>query len=159
MQHQVYRNQAIGFVFICLIHAYYSYLNIFTSKPRILRPSYSIFNHDQKSMSLINNKPAEEDKLLANHTYYEQKIDEDEGVDPMVLKLFPKNAVLDRRRDTSQLTDEELENLKVDDPIFLDMDWPNEAGPRAKAFARHMAWRRQLADVERKFSSIANFSP
>jgi len=40
-------------------------------------------------------------------------------------------------------------NLKPDDPLFLDMPWPKEAGPEASAFAKHMQWRRRLSDGER----------
>jgi hypothetical protein len=39
--------------------------------------------------------------------------------------------------------------LKPDDPLFLDMPWPTEAGPEASAFGRHMQWRRKLTDGER----------
>ena len=38
--------------------------------------------------------------------------------------------------------------LEVDDPLFLDMPWPEEAGPEASAFGRHMQWRRALSDGE-----------
>ena len=40
-------------------------------------------------------------------------------------------------------------SLKPEDPLFLDMPWPTEAGPDATAFARHMQWRRRLTDGER----------
>jgi len=39
--------------------------------------------------------------------------------------------------------------LKSDDPRFLDMPWPTEAGPESAAFARHMQWKRRLSDGER----------
>lgn len=157
MQHRPSHKQILVLILISFVHAYYSYINIFTPKLRNGHRLLSMFSHDHQSMSLIHNKQTEEDKIStnqANITYLDQKYDEEKEVDPMIAKLFPRNAALDRRRDTSHLSDEELENLKVDDPIFLDMDWPNEAGPRAKAFARHMTWRRQLADVESSFLSL-----
>jgi len=43
----------------------------------------------------------------------------------------------------------DFENLKPDDPLFLDMSWPDEKGPEASAFARHMQWKRGLSDSER----------
>lgn len=78
--------------------------------------------------------------------------DNDEEADeypnePNWFKMFPR----ERRQDSIVVEREEpnYEELEVDDPIFLDMDWPTESGPRAAAYARHMQWRRQLADVER----------
>lgn len=43
----------------------------------------------------------------------------------------------------------DFEKLKPDDPFFLDMSWPEEKGPEASAFARHMQWKRGLSDSER----------
>ncbi len=39
--------------------------------------------------------------------------------------------------------------LDVDDPMWLDMDWPTEASPEASAYARHLQWKRALPDGER----------
>ena len=41
-------------------------------------------------------------------------------------------------------------SLAPDDPLFIDMPWPSEAGPEASAFGKHMQWRRALSDGERK---------
>lgn len=74
----------------------------------------------------------------------------EESEHPQGLSLYPRNFQMKSRFNrANNLEDIDYDNLKVDDPIFLDMDWPTEAGPQATAFARHMAWRRQLADVER----------
>ena len=68
--------------------------------------------------------------------------------EPDWLKLFPP-------RDST--TEPEIErdypdypSLAPDDPLFIDMPWPSEAGPEASAFGKHMQWRRALSDGERK---------
>lgn len=40
--------------------------------------------------------------------------------------------------------------LPPDDPLFLDMPWPEETGPESSAFARHFQWKRKLSDGESK---------
>jgi hypothetical protein len=39
--------------------------------------------------------------------------------------------------------------LEPDDPLWLDMEWPTEAGPESSAYARHLQWKRSLKDGER----------
>ena len=39
--------------------------------------------------------------------------------------------------------------LDVDDPLWLDMEWPTEASPESSAYARHLQWKRSLPDGER----------
>jgi len=77
--------------------------------------------------------------------------DDEYSENPTGFNLYPGDFQLKSVHNKFNNLDEvDFESLKVDDPIFLDMDWPVEAGAPATAFAKHMAWRRQLADVERK---------
>lgn len=46
-------------------------------------------------------------------------------------------------------SDFSFKDLKVDDPLFLDMPWPTEASEESSAFARHFQWKRKLSDGER----------
>jgi hypothetical protein len=41
-------------------------------------------------------------------------------------------------------------SFEPNDPRFLDMPHPTERGPDSVAYARHMQWKRQLSDRERK---------
>jgi hypothetical protein len=52
--------------------------------------------------------------------------------------------------DTDPVPAIDYTQLKSDDPRFLDMPWPTEAGPESAAFARHMQWKRRLSDGERE---------
>lgn len=69
--------------------------------------------------------------------------------EPDWAKIFPKitaeNYQPEMLRDAP-----DWESLEPDDPLFLDMPWPEERGPDASAFARHMQWKRSLTDQERK---------
>lgn len=40
-------------------------------------------------------------------------------------------------------------SLAVDDPLWLDMEWPQRAGPEATAYSKHLQWKRKLSDGER----------
>jgi hypothetical protein len=67
---------------------------------------------------------------------------------PAWLNLFPK----DRMKDREMLRDyPDFANLEPNDPLFLDMPWPTDAGPEASAFGKHMQWRRGLSDGESKY--------
>ena len=68
--------------------------------------------------------------------------------EPEWLDLFPP-----RGRDTKpEIVRDypDFASLAPDDPLFIDMPWPSEAGPEASAFGRHMQWRRGLTDGERR---------
>jgi hypothetical protein len=43
----------------------------------------------------------------------------------------------------------DIANWKQDDPRFLDLPWPEKAGPDTMAFAKHLQWKRSLSDGER----------
>lgn len=64
---------------------------------------------------------------------------------PEWLQLFPKE------RGEAELLREypDFASLEPNDPLFLDMPWPEKAGPEASAFGKHMQWRRSLSDGER----------
>lgn len=85
----------------------------------------------------------------------EEEDDYANPAEPTWLKMFPPRSKADRRSHGTvteralQLARIDFTKLKPDDPAFLDMPWPTEAGPEASAFARHMQWRRKLADGER----------
>ena len=64
-------------------------------------------------------------------------------------KMFPKFTA--ETYQPEMLRDApDWEKLEPDDPLFLDMPWPEEKGPESSAFAKHMQWRRSLTDQERK---------
>ena len=68
--------------------------------------------------------------------------------EPEWLELFPpqgRNTVPEILREYP-----DYPSLAPDDPLFIDMPWPSEAGPEASAFGRHMQWRRGLTDGERR---------
>lgn len=91
--------------------------------------------------------------ILNNDIIAKARGEENEEIDPYLLDLFPKGAKYQHNQSQHQNIDDkdiDFDNLKEDDPIFLEMDWPTELGPKASAFARHLQWRRQLADVESK---------
>ena len=48
-------------------------------------------------------------------------------------------------------SDFKFQDLKVNDPLFLDMPWPTKASEESSAFARHFQWKRKLSDGERKY--------
>jgi hypothetical protein len=86
----------------------------------------------------VNNKSAEEEEEEDPHGY-ESK--------PEWLALFPKGPTKPEiERDYPDYA-----NLPSDDPLFLDMPFPTEAGPEASAFGRHLQWRRRLSDGEREY--------
>lgn len=65
----------------------------------------------------------------------EQDDDEESG--------WPKSfEVLDRDRP-------DFASLPPNDPLFLDMPWPEKAGPEATAYSKHIQWKRRLSDGER----------
>lgn len=43
----------------------------------------------------------------------------------------------------------DISKLKPEDPRFLDMPWPTDAGPESVALSKHLLWRRGLSDGER----------
>lgn len=67
--------------------------------------------------------------------------------EPTWLEMFPRDpiAITNIERDYPDFV-----NLKVDDPLWLDMPWPTEAGPEATAYRKHLQWKRKLSDGERK---------
>jgi hypothetical protein len=67
---------------------------------------------------------------------------------PEWLELFPPRKPGSKPEIERDYPD--FANMAPDDPLFLDMPWPKEAGPEASAFGRHMQWRRSLTDGERK---------
>jgi hypothetical protein len=71
---------------------------------------------------------------------------------PEWLELFPPRKPGSKPEVEREYPD--FANLPPDDPLFLDMPWPTEAGPEASAFGRHMQWRRSLTDGERTYQSI-----
>ena len=77
--------------------------------------------------------------------------DEDDYVkyypnEPTWSKMFPSN-----KKSKPEITRDapNFEELKPNDPLFLDMGWPSEKGPEASAYARHLQWKRSLTDSER----------
>jgi hypothetical protein len=72
---------------------------------------------------------------------------------PEWLSLFPKD------RTKTELIREypDYANLPPEDPLFLDMPFPTEAGPEASAFGRHMQWKRRLSDGESESHLIQNY--
>ncbi len=67
--------------------------------------------------------------------------------EPTWLDMFPRN----QKVSTNIVRDyPDFVNLKVDDPLWLDMPWPTEAGPEATAYRKHLQWKRKLSDGERK---------
>ena len=69
--------------------------------------------------------------------------------EPTWLEMFPPMRPGSVRESEIERDVPDWASLKPDDPLFLDMPWPTEAGPDATAFARHMQWRRRLTDGER----------
>ena len=66
-------------------------------------------------------------------------------IDRDILQLFPRGVKINNP--PREYPD--YANLKPDDPLFLDMPWPREAGPEASAYAKHLQWKRRLSDGER----------
>ena len=66
--------------------------------------------------------------------------------EPTWASMFPrrKNYATELFRDRPDFT-----KLKPNDPMFLDMQWPEKSGPEATAYAAHMQWKRRLSDSER----------
>jgi len=66
--------------------------------------------------------------------------------EPRFAEIFPRkrNYPVEMYRDRPDFT-----TLKVNDPLFLDMMWPEQRGPEATAYAAHMQWKRSLTDSER----------
>jgi len=70
-------------------------------------------------------------------------------------KMFPKISTV--TFPTKVTTTLDYTSMKPNDPRFLDMPWPVEAGPEASAFGRHMQWKRSLSDGEREFLYHSEF--
>lgn len=76
-------------------------------------------------------------------------IGDDAGLVPRRKSIFPmyNQTQLDRTR----LMKLDVNTLSPDDPIFLDLPWPEEHGAHATAFANHLMWKRRLSEGDRKF--------
>ena len=74
-------------------------------------------------------------------------------IDSNITKVYPaieRNNEVDDMYKEREMPD--FENLQPNDPFFLDMGWPSARSPAASAFARHLQWKRQLTDGERKIN-------
>lgn len=69
--------------------------------------------------------------------------------EPTWKEMFPLSSKHHRPSKAIKRDYPDFASLQPDDPLFLDMAWPTQAGPEASAFARHMQWRRGLSDGER----------
>lgn len=129
--------------------------NFFKStKPKLYHIKDNLnFQQDCKSFALpsvIRDKWIREGIYDPNNHLLEEDQDLDEINDNTNWKdMYPithKSSKL--KTDYSNI---DFDNVRVDDPIFLDMGWPEERGAFANAFVRHMAWKRKLSDRESKY--------
>ena len=85
------------------------------------------------------------DGLVSDIINAEFGVVQDDGADEdgnRLHKVFKQISPLDRDYP-------DFANLKPDDPLFLDMPWPEKGGPEATAYGKHILWKRRLTDGER----------
>lgn len=137
--------QAIAFVAYLVIHiiTITQVTTSFKVTPSIRRGRG---NHWSVLYSVVRKKWQERDEnLFGNGSDDDEQLLENVN-DKSWLQLFPraKQTVPEVERACPDFA-----KLKPDDPLWLDMAWPTEAGPEASAYARHLQWKRRLSDGER----------
>lgn len=99
-----------------------------------------IYRRQQENHNKLASEASDEDDFYRNEML---KCHPDE---PRWADMFPrrKNYPTEVKRDLPDFT-----KLQPNDPLFLDMQWPEESGPEATAYAKHLTWKRRLTDSER----------
>ena len=130
-----------------------------SSHPWYRKPPQGKRSHHQQRLRLHQLYGVLAPSMFENETQsgpsHDDVVDDEEDYEkyhsnePTWAEMFPKFTA--ETHQPEMLRDApDWESLEPDDPLFLDMPWPEERGPEASAFARHMQWKRSLTDQERK---------
>lgn len=103
----------------------------------IFFPAYSyLHSHSSKHACCSPTRGLISDRLYREIRGEDDRDDDDGNAWPLNFER------LDRDRP-------DFASLAPDDPLFLDMPWPEKAGPEATAYSKHVQWKRRLSDGER----------